>query len=262
LTTKVTDYEEAERTRLESSHLSFAALLKVLRLDTADLSSVRKLQPLGSKLLDDKCSAETFSSPQFRCDALSLFVSLLRDFETMYASNDSFPEVFEPFLKPLDTLLALPKLPSVLSELLRGTRTSIAQHIETTLSSRLPLRRNTEKPAQLRQFNPKFEEKSFINANTDPDKERAQMKKLKRKLKDETKGAMRELKKDAQFLQMQKEKKYDRASHPFSFLSYCFSSSTGVERTMRPLRTRSAKWSRGCLVSSRISPWRTGNSQD
>ena len=63
------------------------------------------------------------------------------------------------------------------------------------------------KPAALKSFNPKYEEKFDPTASYDPDKERVHMQKLKAKLKREQKGAVRELKKDAAFIQAEKEKK-------------------------------------------------------
>lgn len=77
---------------------------------------------------------------------------------------------------------------------------------ETTVARRLPLQKLLRKPAPLKMFNPKYEEKFDPTASYDPDKERVEMQKLKRKLKKEQKGAMRELKKDAAFIQAEKEK--------------------------------------------------------
>ena len=58
----------------------------------------------------------------------------------------------------------------------------------------------------LRQFNPAFDDDFQPDKSMDPDRERAERQKLVRKTKKERKGAIRELRKDAAFLAVEKEK--------------------------------------------------------
>jgi len=73
-------------------------------------------------------------------------------------------------------------------------------------ASREPLRMRKKQPEPIKQLNPKFEENYIKGLDYDPDRERAQMKKLKKRLKSEKSGAMRELRKDNYFLSAVKEK--------------------------------------------------------
>jgi nucleolar protein 14 len=54
----------------------------------------------------------------------------------------------------------------------------------------------TKRAEPIKQYNPRFEEDGFVQGRDyDPDRERAEMKKLRKQLKKETKGAARELRK-------------------------------------------------------------------
>lgn len=54
----------------------------------------------------------------------------------------------------------------------------------------------TKRAEPIKQYNPRFEEDGYVaGRNYDPDRERAEKKKLQRQLKKETKGAARELRK-------------------------------------------------------------------
>jgi hypothetical protein len=54
----------------------------------------------------------------------------------------------------------------------------------------------TKRAEPIKQYNPRFEEDGFVQGRDyDPDRERAEKKKLRKQLKKETKGAARELRK-------------------------------------------------------------------
>jgi len=59
-------------------------------------------------------------------------------------------------------------------------------------------------PVPIAQFNPKFDDNFTPEFNMDPDRERAERAKLKRQAHKEFKGAVRELRKDNQFLEAEK----------------------------------------------------------
>jgi hypothetical protein len=67
-----------------------------------------------------------------------------------------------------------------------------------------PLTLYTVAPTPIAQFNPRFDENFTPEYNMDPDRERAERAKLKRQTHKEFKGAVRELRKDNQFLQAEK----------------------------------------------------------
>ena len=71
------------------------------------------------------------------------------------------------------------------------------------------LRRKRDRPLPIKSSIPKFEESFDPNRHYDPDKERSEAKKLQKEYKRERKGALRELRKDANFIAREtlKEKK-------------------------------------------------------
>ena len=60
--------------------------------------------------------------------------------------------------------------------------------------------------AAIKQFNPAFDDDFQPDVSMDPDRERAERQKLRRKTKKEMKGAIRELRKDNAFLSAEREK--------------------------------------------------------
>jgi nucleolar protein 14 len=142
----------------------------------------------------------------------SIFVSsmkLLSQFATLYKDNAAFPEIFAGALSVLKhAALDTTKIGAAL----KSEASAIAAQIEAGKDHHLrrpPLRLQTRKPTQIKEAIPRFNEKTYVTKkDQDPDRARAEEKKLKRALKSETKGAMRELKKDNMFLaqaRMQKE---------------------------------------------------------
>ncbi|KYK58227.1 nucleolar protein [Drechmeria coniospora] len=70
--------------------------------------------------------------------------------------------------------------------------------------SRRPLELHHHRPLAIKSFIPKFEETFDPDKHYDPDRERAELAKLKAEHKKERKGAMRELRKDANFMAREK----------------------------------------------------------
>ena len=81
--------------------------------------------------------------------------------------------------------------------------------------ARRPLTLQSHKPIPIPTYVPKFEQSSSnYLKNRDPDHERNEAAKLRRQYKQERKGAIRELRKDARFLaaeQQKQQKEKDRA---------------------------------------------------
>lgn len=75
--------------------------------------------------------------------------------------------------------------------------------------ARLPLTLHNHRSLPIKSFIPKFEENYHPDRHYDPDRERAENSKLKAEHKRERKGALRELRKDANFMARErlKEKK-------------------------------------------------------
>lgn len=95
---------------------------------------------------------------------------------------------------------------SVLSNLLKFSR-----------HQRKPLRLQMHKPIPIPSYIPKFEEHtSNYLRNRDPDHERNEVAKLRRQVKQEKKGAIRELRKDAKFLAAVKQKEQQEKDRAYN----------------------------------------------
>ncbi|TVU43570.1 hypothetical protein EJB05_10050 [Eragrostis curvula] len=130
----------------------------------------------------------------------------LRGFVIIHEELCSFPEMFLPISSLLQELLDKSDLPGLLQDIFHEVIDLIKKRSDEHHSSREPLRMRKKKPEPIKQLNPKFEENYIKGLDFDPDRERAQMKKLKRRLVKEKKGAIQELRKDNHFLYAVKEK--------------------------------------------------------
>ncbi|KNZ76452.1 putative nucleolar complex protein 14 [Termitomyces sp. J132] len=153
---------------------------------------------------------------QAKADLLFLALSLLGRYADMYKSLEGFIELYDPILeilKHVDT--------ASLAEALRTQLTSLSESLTRLLKfsrqAREPLRLQAHKPIPIPSYIPKFETTtSNYLRRQDPDHERNEASKLRNQYKQERKGAIRELRKDAKFLagvEQQKQKEKDRAYH-------------------------------------------------
>ncbi|KAF2155925.1 Nop14-like protein [Myriangium duriaei CBS 260.36] len=121
-----------------------------------------------------------------------------------YRHLSAFTEIFHPGAS------------SVLSAVKEAK--SQQQHLQILLSqarlSRRPLALHNHRPLAIRTSVPKFEESFAPGKHYDPDKDRSDAAKLRKEYKRERKGAMRELRKDANFIareQLREKKEADQA---------------------------------------------------
>eukprot|EP00005_Dracoamoeba_jomungandri_P000878 CAMPEP_0174251872 /NCGR_PEP_ID=MMETSP0439-20130205/1563_1 /TAXON_ID=0 /ORGANISM="Stereomyxa ramosa, Strain Chinc5" /LENGTH=807 /DNA_ID=CAMNT_0015332309 /DNA_START=23 /DNA_END=2442 /DNA_ORIENTATION=+ len=152
-----------------------------------------------------------FSSTNLRVAIIETVVKILRTVVSNYFSNTGilcYPELFFPTYKLVCYLIDLDVIPtkSPCKEMAVELRDHLKVCIERKLTSRQPLHQRKNVIA-LKTYNPRFQERYKVGKDHDPDKERAEKKRLKRKYKEEMKGAMRELRKDNYFLQDQRAKK-------------------------------------------------------
>ena len=145
-------------------------------------------------------------------EAASIF-RLVEQLATLHAELPSFPELFRPALEDLHQ-----RGGGLLSE---GSSLATAYvrclaHLEATVpcaeSMRVPLHLHCKVPVPLKQFNPAFEVDFQPDRSLDPDRERAVMQQLVRKVKNEKKGAARELRKDAAFLAAERHTQHKATS--------------------------------------------------
>ena len=86
--------------------------------------------------------------------------------------------------------------------------TDVRSLLERAYATRRALRLQAHRALSISSYAPKFDQQSFDPSRaTDPDTERAQAAKLRAMLKKERKGAIRELRKDAQFLAEERDQR-------------------------------------------------------
>ncbi|KAI0459388.1 nucleolar protein 14 [Xylaria acuta] len=159
-----------------------------------------------------------------RISALDTTLQLLDTASQLYAGKTSFIESFEPVVLALSHLTkgsCKSQLPTVLV----GHAVKLQKKLQTMLTmsklARRPLELHHHRPLAIKTAIPKFEDKFDPDKHYDADKDRAELAKLKAEHKKERKGAMRELRKDTNFMAREKlrikkqkdaayEKKYKR----------------------------------------------------
>ncbi|KAI1756733.1 nucleolar protein 14 [Xylaria castorea] len=159
-----------------------------------------------------------------KISVLDTTLQLLDTASQLYAGKTSFIESFEPVVLALGHLTKGP-CKSQLPTILVGHAVKLQKKLQTMLTmsklARRPLELHHHRPLAIKTAIPKFEDKFDPSRHYDADKDRADLAKLKAEHKKERKGAMRELRKDANFMAREKlrtkkqkdaayEKKYKR----------------------------------------------------
>ncbi|KAG0589628.1 hypothetical protein KC19_1G034800 [Ceratodon purpureus] len=205
------------------SHLvEFVASKQWLQVSRASTVAA-DVQPLDFiSLLTADSSATIFESDSFKVGILYSVMKTLSGFVEVYSNILSFPEVFSPFVSLLEALKKENVLPEALMTLTTEVHQLIAEKVKEHETLRQPLQMRMSKPTPIKTFNPQFEENYVKGRDYDPDRQRAETKKLKKQLKRDAKGAARELRKDNWFLadekakenaiaQQEREEKYNKA---------------------------------------------------
>lgn len=151
---------------------------------------------------------------------IAQFTSLLQMFSTLWAGKTAFFEAFEPAKILLTHLLRSKSLevlnsPSLASHL-KSVLASIEARLQKAFLTRRPLELHHHRPLPIPSNIPKFQETYSLDKKSyDPDQERVEASKLKAELKKERKGALRELRKDSQFIAREKLREEKVASKEY-----------------------------------------------
>ncbi|KAL3636188.1 hypothetical protein CASFOL_020735 [Castilleja foliolosa] len=156
------------------------------------------------KIMDFPEESSYFTSDDFRASIIFAIIGNLKGFVNIYGGFKSFPEIFLPISKVLHALIEDNLIPDSLKVEIENIAEQIESKSEEYHLLRQPLRFRKKKI--IKTVIPKFEENFVKGRDYDPDRDRAERKKLKKKLKQEAKGAMRELRKDNYFLSEVKER--------------------------------------------------------
>ncbi|KIK96407.1 hypothetical protein PAXRUDRAFT_825971 [Paxillus rubicundulus Ve08.2h10] len=168
----------------------------------------------------------TQPTEQSKIDALGLALDLIDRFAEMYKALDGFIELYEPILVVMSGLECGELSESVQSRV-ASLQDKMGRLLRFARQSRKPLLLQAHKPIPIPTYIPKFESSSSSYLRRqDPDQDRNEASKLRYQLKQERKGAIRELRKDAKFLaaaehkkQAEKDRAYkDRMNKAFNSL--------------------------------------------
>ncbi|KAK0729149.1 nucleolar protein 14 [Apiosordaria backusii] len=114
--------------------------------------------------------------------------------QNLWSQLPSFIETFSPVLPLLSCF------PPSFSESLSSFQQHLSRLLQISKLARRPLELHHHRPLAIRTYIPKFEDSFDPNKHYDPDRERAELAKLKAEHKRERKGALRELRKDNAFM--------------------------------------------------------------
>ncbi|XP_057961275.1 uncharacterized protein LOC131153166 [Malania oleifera] len=169
--------------------------------------SINEFSPLDIfKLMDMAEDSPFFSSDCFRAGVLLSVIETLRGFVDAYEEFNSFPEIFLPISTLLFEVAEQQHMLNSLQDKFKAVAELIKKKAHEHYMERQPLQMRKQKPVPIKLLNPKFEENFVKGRDYDPDRERAERRKLKKLIKQEARGAIRELRKDNYFLYEVKEK--------------------------------------------------------
>ncbi|KAF3323892.1 nucleolar protein 14 isoform X2 [Carex littledalei] len=177
-------------------------------------------------IIDMPPDSPVFSSDTFKASVLHSAVEVLMGFAHVYEDLSAFPEIFHPVSFLLRTILDKCKFPSLMRGNLQDVVDLIKKKTAEHHTLRQPLQMRKKKIEPIKLLNPKFEESFVKGVDYDPDRERVKQKRLIKKLKSEKKGAIRELRKDNEFLlgvrenkrREQEEERAERYGKAMAFL--------------------------------------------
>jgi nucleolar protein 14 len=180
-----------------------------LRADSKDKKTDRVLP------FDTLYHAEDVANPWA---LLLTFAKLLDEASKLWSTKSAFDDIFKTPMSVLTHLLTkecTKHIPLTHHSTLLAIHTSITTLQSTSLSTRTPLLLHTHRPLAIKLSIPKFEEGYNPDRHYDPDRSRADLAKLKAEHKRERKGAMRELRKDSNFIAREslREKKEKDEAH-------------------------------------------------
>ncbi|XP_051148566.1 uncharacterized protein LOC127263530 [Andrographis paniculata] len=196
---------QSDKQKLEASQLYHLMELKALHPLLHFQGQVKEIKTLDFlTLMNSPDDSPYFTSDDFRASILLAIIKNLKGFVNIYEELKSFPEIFLPVSKILQELAKEDHMPDALKNEIEDAVEYIENKSKEHHFLRQPLR--IRKPKVIKTAVPKFEDNFVKGRDYDPDRERAERKKLKKHLKQEAKGAVRELRKDNYFLSEVKEK--------------------------------------------------------
>ncbi|KNC49966.1 nucleolar complex protein 14 [Thecamonas trahens ATCC 50062] len=183
-------------------------IFALLRGETEWLAKKKAKKGKTGKKGKAKAKAEAgTTADSLKVSMASAAVAILSKYAVLYTSYEAYESLFRPFVAPLEALAGrMPALSPAITPLVEHIRI-VCEGME---KSRRPLTLLARKAASISMYTPLFEEEYMPTKDYDPDKVRSELRKMKRKIKDERKGAMRELRKDNAYLAAEASRKRAR----------------------------------------------------
>ncbi|EYE95936.1 snoRNA-binding rRNA-processing protein NOP14 [Aspergillus ruber CBS 135680] len=161
----------------------------------------------------DIIGPESGKEEELKLSLLTTFITLLSTASDLWIGQSAYTEIFEPAQATLNHLckFTTSSAPSI-RDTLQSTLDKLSTNLSNSHLSRRPLFLHNHKPLAIKTAIPKFEESFNPDKHYDPDRERAEANRLRTEYKRERKGALRELRKDANFVareQLREKKEKD-----------------------------------------------------
>ena len=157
----------------------------------------------GSRLLKFSDLANHLEGDSVKLSLIHNFTQLVSHAAGLWQSKLAFNEIFQPMILILEHLVSKrckqffhDSDTAIFGKVL----TELQRFCEESISDRRPLLLHNHRPLAIKTSIPKFEESYNPDRHYDPDRERSELNKLKAEHKRERKGAIRELRKDANFI--------------------------------------------------------------
>ncbi|CAO2830177.1 unnamed protein product, partial [Amaranthus hypochondriacus] len=145
--------------------------------------SIEDVKPLDFfKIMNLPKDSSFFDSHGFRASVLMSVVETLKGFVNIYGELKAFPEIFLPISALLVEVSDQQYMPGSLREKLRDMVEIIKKKTEEYHELRQPLQMRKQKPVAIKLLNPKFEENYVKGRDYDPDRIRAENRKMKKLL--------------------------------------------------------------------------------
>lgn len=151
-------------------------------------------------------------------DVLYNIISLIKPCINLWSDKKALPEIIIPFgiaLEKLSSNPAIKVLGKDLVKLINETMVQLSAAKTSHITARTPLLLHNHRPLAIKSSYPAFSESyNPLRKQRDPDEERAELNRLRQEHRKEKKGAMRELRKDANFMareQLRDKKARDEA---------------------------------------------------
>ncbi|KAL8842389.1 MAG: hypothetical protein Q9170_000517 [Blastenia crenularia] len=185
------------------------SLLSSFRIKTGSIGSPRSLKFWDTILSHNIPQGE---EEELKLSLLNALLTLCGVMANLWAGKSAFNEIVEPIaacLSHLTSKACTMIIGEVLTTKALETLRQIQQRQQEARAARKPLLLHNHKPLPIKTSIPKFEESFNPEKHYDPDRDRAELNRLKAEHKKERKGALRELRKDANFIAREslKEKK-------------------------------------------------------